>query len=214
MDPARETGEKSVRWFFDNLPRGIRNSFLVDSIIGPSSSDLYDAVFDVDVEEEPELFTEEDGADTEGPALRSLASAENLYANRTPSHTDLRTPLSPTHRNVSPSAVTSHRGRRDLTPIRIVDRSSAAEIPSIGRHSPLAKLFLPRLQTPTSALMGEALGADIVPPTPTHPAVGRMEVLLEEFKALPVARMREEMKELQVGVPTSCCGYPSLIDLY
>jgi len=190
-----ETRDNRGRWLYENLPRQIRTSFLVDTIMGASTGNLYDAVFDANISEEPDLFLE---ADEERPALRSLASAENVRADRSLSRTPTRRTASPIRRNQSPGGLESPRKPRGLPPLRtIVDRSSAAEVPSIGRHSPLAKLFMPRLQTPTSAVMGDTLGTDLVPPTPTHPAISKMETLLEEFKNLPVARMREEMKELQ-----------------
>jgi hypothetical protein len=187
---VRDGGKEVTRWVFDGLPRSLRSSFLVDTLMG-SSGDLYDAVFDVDITEEPQLFPDDEGDDSDGPALRSLASADNLRAGRSASRTShSRAPLSP-----SPHA-SPRRRMRTL----VLDRSSAAEIPSVGKRSPLAKLFLPRLsiQTPTSAMMGDTLGAEIVPPTPTNPAIVRMETILEEFKNLPVAQLKDEMKELQV----------------
>lgn len=73
---------------------------------------------------------------------------------------------------------------------------------SSGLMSPLARLFSHRTSV-ASSIADQTLvmaGAD------ANPNVRKVETLLEEVKALPVGKLKEEMRELQVGYRFSSTG--------
>ena len=196
----RGAGKDAAQSLFNTLPRQIKRMALFDALIGHDSSDLFEAIFDVDAESDTDLFGADDGAH-DRDALRSIASAEDLRLRRAAATTPtlgggpMRPPDSPNRRGMSLSPNASPRKRRGFP--SAIDTSYAAEVPSFGKRSPLARLFAPEpAVVPPSP--SEMLGADLGAPQ-AHAALKKMESLLEEFKALPATRLREEMKELQVG---------------
>lgn len=167
---------------------------LLDAIVGTGSHGLYDAIFDVDAMPEEDLFgnLEED----ERPALRSVASSIRPRGNRSRGRTPEPGPVSTNIQSppISPRSPTRTRGTPTVSPMmRPITISTAnlepgqpGEISTIGK-SPLARLF-----TGDNPIRGRTIsmggGANLK----------KVETLLEDIKSLPVNKLTEEMRELQV----------------
>ncbi|TFK40031.1 receptor-activated Ca2+-permeable cation channel [Crucibulum laeve] len=181
----RETSKDAAQSFFNSLPRHIKNMPLVEALVGSSSNDLYDAIFDVDIGEEDDIFDDDEFGD-EIPALRSFHSRENVNARSdgSPAPRIRRRPASLSRAATVTSERTSPRPRllSSLTPI---DPVHSGEMLSSAR-SPLARLFNPRFPSTNEP-----------PHTAIAENVKKIEALLEDVKELPVQRLKEEMKELQ-----------------
>ncbi|KAF9644898.1 hypothetical protein BDM02DRAFT_3157054 [Thelephora ganbajun] len=169
----------------------IRNMPLLDAIVGTGSNDLYDVIFDVDVTPEEDLFgnLEED----EQPALRSIASSTKLRGNRSRGRTPGPGPA--TNIRSPPRSPTRTRGTSDVSPkmrpitlstTNLLEPGQSGEPPSLGKMSPLARLFTGDnpIRGRTTSMGG---GADLK----------KVEALLEDIKHLPVNKFTEEMRELQ-----------------
>ncbi|KAL0569007.1 hypothetical protein V5O48_012959, partial [Marasmius crinis-equi] len=148
----RETGKGAAQSIFNSLPRHIKHAPLIEALMGSSSADLYDAIFDVEAEHEG-LFSPT--AEDEIPMLRSFHSRERLPGRG----------LSPT-----PS---SHRQRPDSLLVSTTPHGSPR--PRIMTHlepeapaSPLAKLF-----------NRDALTAA---PAQLNASVKRMEAIVQDIK--------------------------------
>jgi len=171
----------------NSIYNSIRNMPLLDAIVGVSSSDLYDAIFDVEATPEEDLFgnLEED----ERPALRSVASSSRPRGNRSRG----RTPVPSTNVQSPPMSPTKARGTPDASPMRgLVSLSTTnlepGEAQPLGKLSPLARLFTPGdspIRGRTTSIVGGV-------------GLKKVETLLEEIKQLPVNKFTEEMRELQV----------------
>lgn len=162
-------------------------------MMGSHSRDLYEAIFDVEISHEFELFDSDDDL----PTLQSLASRENMRAEapRTPTMAR-RPPSRPRSLHVDPPSPRGSPRTRKISALSpLAETLSSTEVPSIGK-SPLEKLFGFRQQTVSSA----ATPLDEHPPSisATSTTVQKLEALLEDMRDLPVQRLRDDMKELQV----------------
>lgn len=173
---------------------------ILEAIVGSHSSDLYDAIFDVELSPEDELFHSEDEEDR--AAIRSMTSRENLQRQKSrsrPPGTRLRTesaprsprtpPRSPIRGGFSPGASPLHlpQGLPSL-----LEPGQSAEAPSLSKRSPLARLFAGGSLAaggPSSPIRLDRVG---------EASMKKVESLLEDIKDLPVHRLKDEMKELQV----------------
>ena len=177
----RESGVGVAYSLFQSLPRQIKNMPLIEALVGSSSNDMYEAIFDVDAGSDMDPFGDSD--DEFGPALRSFPSRDYLEAPPTPT-VKMRTRC--------PSSTRPNGSRRgsprlqNLRPVSL-DRAPDASATGISR-SPLAVLFGSRS---TSDAQATVLRAEA--------SVRRVESLLEDIRELPVQKLKEEMKELQVG---------------
>ncbi|KAJ7659964.1 receptor-activated Ca2+-permeable cation channel [Mycena rosella] len=170
----RESSRDAAHTIFNSLPRQIKNIPLLEALVGSTSSDLYEAIFEIDVAPGADLFDE---SDEEFPQLRSVASRDTMTS--TPA--DVRRRPS----RVSLAARSPHRGERSpLRPLSGLDVGvSSAEVSTAGR-SPLSKFF-----------------AHVDPPPGSgniEASVRRVETMLDEMRELPVHRLKDEMRELQV----------------
>lgn len=174
----RKSSADAAHSLFNSLPRHVKNMPLVEALMGSSSGGLYGAIFDVDVPGELDLF--DDSEDEFPPGLHSFHSRDNLQRPSTPtSKTKLRRPSSarpPSHRSLHP-------------PLSMEETPEI--VPSASGRSTLAMLFGPRVvpvdytQVAASASRAEA-------------SVRKVEELLGEMRDLPVEKLKEGMKELQV----------------
>jgi hypothetical protein len=170
---------------------------LVEALVGSSTSDLYDAIFDMDLASEFDPFDHEDDEDRDVPVLRSIHSRENLSVNadlksrhETPSPTRSRRQKSP----VGPSP--RSRTISGLLPLELGGvQLASGEHTSGSLRSPLARLYATRVPVVEERATMSAEGA-----------MRRMEVLLEDMRDLPVQKLKDEMKELQVCVFYSSLG--------
>ncbi|KAJ7650403.1 receptor-activated Ca2+-permeable cation channel [Roridomyces roridus] len=169
----RESSKDAAQTLFNSLPRGIKNIPIFEALVGSTSNNLYDAIFDIDTPAGVGLF--EDSDDDDVPHLRSVASRESLNSTpgvrRRPSRVSLAPPRSPRRGERSPLRPFSGAGI-DVT-------VSSAEVSSGGR-SPLARFFSTE---PSHA--------------PVEASVQRMEMMLDSLRELPVHRLKDEMRELQ-----------------
>jgi hypothetical protein len=209
--------------------------------MGSDASDLYEAIFDLEVEADPDFFGDPDEHD-ERPALRSIASAESLRLRRMRSENSTmsapRLQVDPeAHRGPSSAgggsdgalsrgasrsprktaaSVSPQASPRRRRPPPIVSAISAEMRGPESQPSPLARLFGvggaigmrsgrtisestgtrsgEQAQGRNGGLLSAVTGAQL------DASVRRLEAMLEDAKELPVQRVKEEMKELQVGV--------------
>ncbi|KAJ4488076.1 hypothetical protein J3R30DRAFT_3280335 [Lentinula aciculospora] len=179
----RESGKGAAYSIFNSLPRQIKNIPIIEALVGSTSADIYGAIFDVDAENETELFA--DSEDEDAPALRSFG---NVSSPGSPTSGPPRrrvaslAPIAGARRD--PSPLVSPR----LRPISSnLDLLSSGEVSSPQSKSPLARLFV---RTPSDNPVSAAASS-------VEASVKRVEALVDEMKGLPLQRVREEMKELQ-----------------
>ncbi|KAJ3516556.1 hypothetical protein NLJ89_g1051 [Agrocybe chaxingu] len=214
----RETGVDAAQSLFNSLPRHIKNMPLVEALVGSSSNDLFDAIFDVEVDDSDfDIFDSDAEADV--PALRSLHSRENMQV-RGPSKDrgDSRSPV-PKIRRRRPTSLgrVSTRGAASVgegsaqpspkqfgsgvTALSPVDMLTSPEIiTSAGSNlSPLARLYNSRFSSVAPAESNSSVAAQAAAQAAasTEASVRHIEALLEAVSELPVHRLKEEMKELQ-----------------
>jgi len=234
----RETGKEAAQSLFNSLPRQIKSMPLVEALVGSSSNDLFDAIFEVEIDDDDyELFGDSD-ADMDLPALRSLHSKENLKSNidrgnvtptkesrsgknrhESPSPVPLIRTRQPTRgrisseqlqRGESSSAQNSPRLRRlslsQLNTDEVVNSPDLVTTTTMSNRSPLAKLFASRfLSPPATGNFPRENSTSPVVRVPSQAAtsaevnVRQIATLLENVKELPVQKLKDEMKELQVG---------------
>ena len=196
-------------------------------LLGSSTMDVHEAIFDVDFHgEDDDLFAadEENGDgldelhDFPAPALaldqgsvRGSKSHESLSLRHRPSgsHTPPPQPAADQLRRTTSMSLSPRKSQRSRTPRRsaavtpvgglsptssprprgaalpAIHPPSAGEVPSMGQRSPLGALFGSRRERVASVAGVEA-------------GVKRMEAMVEEMKRMPVNKLKEEMKELQV----------------
>ena len=188
--PMRESREATGSFY-----NSIRNMPLLEAIVGTGSNSLYDAIFDVDAMPEEELFG--DLEEDERPALRSVASSTRLRGNRSRGRTPEPGPVPATNVQSPPMSPirspTRSRGTPNISPMmRPITISTAnllepGEVPSVGKMSPLARLFIGDnpIRGRTTSIGGGA-------------GLKKVETLLEDIKHLPVNKLTDEMRELQV----------------
>ena len=197
--PSRESREPT-----NTIYNSIRNMPLLDAIVGMGSSDLYDAIFDVETTPEEDLFgnLEED----ERPALRSVASSTRLRGNRSRGRSPGLGPTPFASIQSPPQSPTKARGTPDVSPMRrpmtlstanLLEPGQTGEGPSLGKVSPLARLF-----AGDSPIRGRTTS------TSGGASLKKVETLLEDIKRLPVNRFTEEMRELQVKFIPCCHRSP------
>ncbi|KAG5636760.1 hypothetical protein H0H81_006950 [Sphagnurus paluster] len=190
-----ETGRTTAHTLFNSLPRQIKHMPLVEALVGSSSTDLYEALFEVELTSELDPFEGSDVED-EVTGLRSFASRESFSSARAGVDAGAgrerggrsRTPTTPRRRNL-PSVGPSSPSVTVNPPM-----PDALEVPGGGNGSnlsPLAMLFGSRMST---AVEGQAAASR------AEAAARRVEMMLDDMKGLPVQRLKDEMKDLQVRV--------------
>ncbi|KIY63536.1 hypothetical protein CYLTODRAFT_426026 [Cylindrobasidium torrendii FP15055 ss-10] len=172
----RKTGKDAAQSLFQSLPRHIKNMPFVEAIVGSTSNDLYEAIFDVEHDHaDADIFQDADSID-ERPQLRSYNSARE-----DPPPSPRVFPGSPRSRSRvrALSINTSHRMSGDMTDAQAL--LTAVE-PAPNVRSPLGRLWA-RLPSANDAKADATLR--------------KVETILDELKGAPVNQLREEMKELQ-----------------
>ncbi|KAF7375030.1 hypothetical protein MSAN_00389100 [Mycena sanguinolenta] len=178
----RESSVDAAHTLFNSLPRQIKNMPFVEALVGSTSSNLYEAIFELDDPMGPELFDESDGEE-DFPQLRSVASHDTFTerVRRRPSRVSLAPP-SP-HRTTSPGPHGSPRRR----PLSALDVGVASAEMTSGGRSPLARFFA-HIDPPAAGPAGQGN---------IEASVRRVETMLEDLRDLPVNRLKDEMRELQ-----------------
>ncbi|KAI0312291.1 hypothetical protein OF83DRAFT_1166026 [Amylostereum chailletii] len=206
--------QTTAQTLYHSLPRALKALPLLDSLMRPNSSSVYEALFEV----ETELADDADDADPFGSdgeddhvGLHSWTSRERereLDGVRTPERPAPRGRRSASHARLGGegaglSAPTSPRSRKaaSLRPGSarnggqqpVLHVGGAGEIPS-GAHaprSPLSRLFSGRLEAGNGSGGGGGESARL------EAGIRRVQEVLEDVRDLPVNRLKEEMKELQ-----------------
>lgn len=171
----RESGKDAAHSLFNSLPRNIKNMPLVEALIGSSSNEVYDAVFEVDVPSDHELFEDSEEESISGP--RSRTSRDNLQ--------EPATPVSKRHARNLLSIRTSpnHSQLLGVNPPLSAAEQTLGVPSNEGNQSPLARLF-GRIPTAQAEPRFEA-------------SVKRVEALLENVRHFPFQRFEDALKELQ-----------------
>lgn len=211
---------------------------ILEHIVGSTSANVYEAIFETDMSTGFNLFEDTDDeanggdiinggrgrdrdreCDVFGPRSRR-ASRESLRAPSItvvgPSGSEPRASSRPQSVSRTPQTPTSHtRVRRDVTasgggispnasprPRRValpqVQLANLGEIPAVTPRSPLTSLFMGRVREHTSSQVDKAAAVTAT----AEAGIRRIEALAEDIKRLPVNKLKDEMKELQVGFRT------------
>ena len=184
------------------MARHIKSIPLMEALTGSSTDDLFRAIFDIELDEaDYGLFLDESDGDADLAALSSCQSRENLCD-------DLKSSPVPKIRTRYPSSLGG-------TPVnaRSGDPGSSNTVfpgdqssPSSINQSPLTRLFRSRLSSTTGIIQPAASSEAAVAAAQlatraamnTETSARHIETLLETVRDLPVHKLKEEMKELQV----------------
>ncbi|KAF9485221.1 receptor-activated Ca2+-permeable cation channel [Pholiota conissans] len=216
----RESSKDAAHSLFNSLPRHIKNMPLMEALVGSASNDLYDAIFDVEIDDEDYHIFEDSDAGHEAPQLWSVHSQENLRGGaRSVSNSSAprlrprrppslaRLPGDGRRGRETQSAQNSPKQRvlspASLTPVDV--RIHPEVTPSASNNlSPLARLFSSRFpsfsgspvahETSNSALAAEAV---VQAAANSETSLKHIESLLDAVSQLPVQKLKDEMKELQ-----------------
>ncbi|KZT07728.1 uncharacterized protein LAESUDRAFT_103790 [Laetiporus sulphureus 93-53] len=212
----RESSSDAAHNLYTRLTRKVKHIPILD-LLGSGSMDVYDAIFDVELLHEPELFPEDENEDdTPSGSLHAFPSHDSLHPQSTASYhsrpsmetpvieVEPQTPRQRRHTSLprSPPLGRSRSMRegvsqtisprpRKATLSPIVSYSSG-EVPTVGPRSPLSRLYSGRGSA--SAVQLEKVSSASAS---IDAGVKKMETLLEEVRNLPVKQLKEEMKELQ-----------------
>lgn len=213
---ADDVGVDSPKNSFSNFTRNIQSMLFLEAIVGSRSTTVYEAVFETELtREQEEAMYAGAGIDAyiDGSAdLRSVSSMEGIIS--TPLRRDLsrsRT-RSPMRRNVSavrePGAlappatqITPGQPLRPETARLNVDILDQEDAPA-KQTSRLSRLF--EAQRLVASLSDTTVGAlnplpaSPVVPEETFESLRRLESILVQIRELPVLRLKEEIKDVQV----------------
>lgn len=205
---------------------------LMEALVGSASNDLYDAIFEVEIDDEDYHIFDDSDAEHDSPHLWSQHSHENLRGGArsvSSSSAPRLQPRRPTSlarlsgggasgRDSSPmrnSAKQRVLSPASLAPIDVRVPPEGAPSPALSNNrSPLARLFSSRFpsiatssstaaapETSNSALAAEAV---VQAAANSETSLRHIESLLDAVSQLPVHKLKEEMKELQVRAAMFC----------
>ena len=172
----RETRKDAANSLRNKLPRQIKTNLLMEALVGSTASDLYGAIFDVEYIQEPGFFQDSD--DERPPLVPVQSPPESPLAK-------VRKESPSPERSTSAGRVTSPR-LRVQSMITIPEAPGSEAFMRARGKSPLTRLFTNKSST------------EIHLP---QASLKKVEALMDEVRDLPVQRIRDEIKELQV------CGY-------
>ena len=202
------SGKDGAQSFFNNLPmaRHIKNMPLMGALTGSPTNDLFEAIFDIELDEaDYGLFLDESDSEADLVALNSFHSRENFRHDRRPSPVPkirTRYPSNLGHSPINVEERSGDSGSSNTVFPSLRDQSS----PSSINQSPLTRLFRSRLSS-TSGIIQPAASSEAAVAAAqvatraamnTETSTRHIETLLETVRELPVHKLKEEMKELQV----------------
>ena len=197
-------GKDGAQSFFNNLSmaRHIKNIPLMEALTGSSTDDLFQAIFNVELDETDDRLFLDESADGEADptVLSSFHSRENL-------RDDVKSTPVPKIRTRYPSSLGSTPTNARIgdpgssNTVFPVDQSSPSSI-----QSPLTRFFRSRLTSnpgivePAATSEAAVAAAQVATRAAmnTESSARHIETLLETVRELPVNKLKEEMKELQV----------------
>ncbi|KAK7690562.1 hypothetical protein QCA50_005660 [Cerrena zonata] len=201
---------------YNSFSRKMKNMPILEHIVGSSSTDIYEAIFDVeDNHSFHGLFTDSDEEDQDRPNLRSAFSQDSMRPpsisvegpreSRSQPPPESRIPYNGAnppetprsargfkqdHTTGSPSG--SPRPRRSALPT--IDSATSGEIQTVGPRSPLSRLFTGRREISVSLTQVDKV---VAASASAEAGIRRVETLVDDIKRMPINRLKEEMKELQ-----------------
>ncbi|KAF8199535.1 receptor-activated Ca2+-permeable cation channel [Pholiota molesta] len=211
----RESSKDAAQSLFNSLPRHIKNMPLMEALVGSASNDLYDAIFEVEIDDEDYDIFDDSDAEHDSPHLYSQHSHENLRngarSPRRPTSLSRLTGGGASGRDSSPTRNSPKQrvlSPAALAPIDVRVPPEGAPSPALSNNrSPLARLFSSRFpsiatssstaaapETSNSALAAEAV---VQAAANSETSLRHIESLLDAVSQLPVHKLKEEMKELQ-----------------
>lgn len=179
----KEGKKDSKHAFYQSLPRHLKSMPFVEYLVGSKSTDLYDVIFEVEESRDFNLFHDSENEDGE---VTSLAAVSILPASPAMSRS-----LSRGHSVFLDSQQTprSTRKRKISTLAPLEEVSSNAKVLSLDTTTPLSKLF--SHSRPVTAVDHESGDNS-----------QRIQTLLDQYRDLPICRLQDDMKEIQV---CGCC---------
>ena len=198
------SGKDGAQSLFNNLPmaRHIKNLPLMDALTGSSTNNLFQAIFDVELNEaDYRLFSDESDDEADPAALSYFQSKESLRDGRRSSPVPKIRTRYPSSLSGTPINARSGEPGSSNT-VFPVDQTS----PSSITKSPLTRLFRSRLTStagiiqPAASSEAAAAAAQVATRAAmnTETSARHIETLLETVSELPVHKLKDEMKELQV----------------
>ena len=198
----------------------MKNMPILEHIVGSSNTDIYEAIFDVeDNHSFRGLYSDsEEEEQVQQPNLRSAFSQDSMRPpsisvegpreSRSQPPPESRQPYNggnppetprsarsyrPDRATGSPSG--SPRPRRAMLPP--IDSATSGELQTVGPRSPLSRLFTGRRELAVSLNQVDKV---VAASASTQAGIQRVEALVDDIKRLPVNKLKEEMKELQVSI--------------
>jgi hypothetical protein len=200
------SGKDGAQSFFNNLPmaRHIKNMPLMEALTGSSTNDLFEAIFDIELDEaDYGLFLDESDGEADFAALNSFQTRENFRHDKRSSPVPKIRTRYPSNLEHSPTN-TEERSGDPGSSNTVFPRGRSS--PSSINQSPLTRLFRSRLSStpgiiqPAASSEAAVAAAQVATRAAmnTETSTRHIETLLETVRELPVHKLKEEMKELQV----------------
>ncbi|KAI0661788.1 hypothetical protein C8Q70DRAFT_910386 [Cubamyces menziesii] len=220
----REASAEKAHNIYASLSRRVKHMPILD-FLGSSSMDVHEAIFDVELRDEVDLFGDSDAEDLPvpmeptsaptPPTIRTTKSHEHLPSAST--NDSRQPPLRPsgsrtpsdsnqirrtTSLSLSPHKASRRRTRSAISPIsptsspRLSPRPRNAPLPTI---TPSSTGEIPTLgpRSPLGRLFGAKRDSTISTAATMEAGMKRVEALMDEVRMLPVNKLKDEMKELQ-----------------
>ncbi|KAI0368811.1 hypothetical protein BV20DRAFT_968928 [Pilatotrama ljubarskyi] len=220
----REASAERAHNLYASLSRKVKHMPILD-FLGSSSMDVHEAIFDVQLRDEVDLFGDSDVEDlpppmeptsAPTPAIRTSKSHENLprsssntrqqvpfrpSGSRTPTDSQIRRTTSLSLSPRKNQSVSRTRTRSAISPIsptaspRLSPRPRNSPLPTI---TPSSTGEIPTLgpRSPLGKLFG-AKRDSAISAANMEAGMKRVEALMDEVRMLPVNKLKDEMKELQ-----------------
>ena len=217
----REKGSARAHRIYNSFSRSVKHMPILD-LLGSTTMDVHDAIFDVGVEDDVYLFDESDGEDipisisapasgdpSSSGAIRTEFSRERALSPLRPETPTGMSADEPdqlrrtTSMSLSPRKDASRSRPRSMASPSASPRRRGGALPAIV--PPSAAEVPPSARSPLGALFGRPRERVVsVTVAGVEGSVRRMEALVEDVRKMPVNKLKDEMKELQVrGVPVS-----------
>ena len=230
----RQASKDASTSIFKSIPRHIKNMHMLEALLGPAHHDIYDAILDMEMDDECDIFSELEEEDEEGQLLNSRVhtrensarsevsriqvidvdaqplSAVNFSRRRTRTATTnwatLRAPWPRTRMATSnnPGGFMADQrlGLGGYGAIPSIPSTLAEEDTTVpprftnggNENSGLARLYNSRNGLTSGGIEQSVLAAN----AQTNLNMKKVETLLTEVKSLPVNKLKDEMKEIQV----------------
>ncbi|KAI0750131.1 hypothetical protein C8Q80DRAFT_1233043 [Daedaleopsis nitida] len=212
----REAGSERAHHLYASLSRSVKHMPILD-LLGSSSMDVHEAIFDVDLEGDDDLFGDSDN-ELEFPAMSAPPAIQNSRSHESlPRH---RSPLRPAETATATGSASSRpeplarstsaslsprkarlRTRSAVSPDRVPVSPSGSPRPrnaQLLRINPSSSTEVPSAgqRSPLGVLFG-VRRERVVSMAGVEASVKRVETLVDEVRKMPVNRLKDEMKELQ-----------------